>query len=154
MPRRIAIIGSRSIANEEFTDPKRAQAEKDWMFYHLDKLLGIDVDMTLMDDPRFGMAILSGGAVGVDRKAQEYAQENGVPFFLYKPYHLIDTKVPYSPRYFFTRNKQIVDNCDELIAFWDGESHGTEDAIKFARKKGKPVTVIEPKEQEIGEFYE
>lgn len=151
MSRRIAIVGSRSICNEEYTGEARALAERDWMFYHLDKLLGIeDCDFDSLHDQR--TAILSGGAVGVDRRAQEYANENGIPFFLYKPYHLIDTKVAYEPRYFFTRNKQIVDNSDEMIAFWDGESNGTNDAIRYARKRGKSVTVIEPDEREILEF--
>lgn len=155
MARRIAVVGSRSLCNEDYSDPTRALVERDWMFYHLDKCLGF-VDA---GGPRFydypvelGMAILSGGAVGVDRKAQEYADLNGIPFFLYKPYHLIDGDVDYKPRYFFTRNKQIVDNCDEMVAFWDGESNGTADAIRFARKKRKPVTVVEPDEREILEF--
>lgn len=159
MNRRIAVVGSRSIANEDYSDPTRALIERDWMFYHLDKYLEMDMGhdraegyLDIMSDPRMGLAILSGGAVGVDRRAQEYAELNNIPFFLYKPYHLVDTKVDYSPRYFFTRNKQIVDNADELIAFWDGESHGTEDAIRFARKKRKPVTVIEPDEREILQF--
>lgn len=158
MSRRIAIVGSRSICNEEYTGEARALAERDWMFYHLDKYFGMDDYPTVADNPpgRFifpdHVAILSGGAVGVDRRAQEYANENGIPFFLYKPYHLIDTKVAYEPRYFFTRNKQIVDNSDEMIAFWDGESNGTNDAIRYARKRSKSVTVIEPDEREILEF--
>lgn len=150
MSRRIAVIGSRSIANSDYSDLERARAETDWMFYRLDKYLDIDHGYR---EELFGTAILSGGAVGVDRLAQSYAEENDIPFFLYKPYHLVDTKVDYQPRYFFTRNKQIVDNCDEMIAFWDGKSHGTEDAIRYARKKRKPVTVIEPDENEIAEFF-
>jgi len=149
MSHRIAVIGSRSIANADYSDETRALVERDWVFYHLDKLTGKAIEDTVHLP---GIAMLSGGAVGVDRRAHEYANANNIPFFLYKPYHLVDTKVEYEPRYFFTRNKQIVDNCDELVAFWDGESHGTEDAIRFARKKRKPVHVIEPDEREICEF--
>lgn len=149
MARRVAVIGSRSLCNEDYSDPTRALIERDWMFYHLDKCLGAAEEYGYAFDR---MAILSGGAVGVDRRAQEYAEFNDIPFFLYKPYHLIDGDVDYKPRYFFTRNKQIVDNCDEMVAFWDGESNGTADAIRFAHKKRKPVTVVEPDEREILEF--
>lgn len=156
MSRRIAIVGSRSICNPDYTDPVRAQMEQDWMFYRLDKYFRLDqmteANWMAGEDPLNHAAILSGGAVGVDRRAQEYAGLNDIPFFLYKPFHLVDTKQEYEPRFFFIRNKQIVDNADEMVAFWDGESHGTEDAIRFARKKGKPVTVIEPDEREILDF--
>lgn len=151
MARRIAIVGSRSICNENYTSEERAKAEKDWMFYHVDKLVG-HADPETYDPSR--LAILSGGAVGVDRAAEEYAHLYRIPFFLYKPYHLVDGSVEYSPRYFFTRNKQIVDNCDELIVFWDGESNGTADIMRFAGKRGKPAVVIKPNEDEISEFTE
>ncbi len=86
MARRIAVIGSRSLCNEDYTYPC-----SDWMFYHLDQTIGFGFDSGALDT--FNVAILSGGAVGVDRCAQQYAEQEGIPFFLYKPYHLIDTKV-------------------------------------------------------------
>jgi len=153
--KRIAIVGSRSIANLDVDMSKLppegaewAVAERDWMFYHLDKLVGFDTVL----DYSGRIAILSGGSVGVDRRAAEYAADNDVPFFLYKPYHLVDNKVEYRPRYFFTRNAQIVDNCDMLIAFWDGTSNGTRDTIKLAGKKGKDVVIIKPDRDAISSF--
>lgn len=38
------------------------------------------------------------------------------------------------------RNEYIVDNCDELIALWDGSSGSTANCIAYANKVGKPVT--------------
>lgn len=150
MSRRVAVVGSRTIANLEDEDNDRTKAlmERDWMYYNLDMILGISAGEAYPE----GMAILSGGAVGVDRRAQEYAIESDIPFFLYKPYHLIDNRVDYNPRYFFTRNKQIVDNCDELIAVWDGESSGTGDTIRYARKRKKQIYTVYYDEAGILEF--
>lgn len=40
------------------------------------------------------------------------------------------------------RNAEIVAACDKLIAFWDGKSRGTQDAIKKARAAGKLLAVV------------
>lgn len=38
--------------------------------------------------------------------------------------------------------KTIVDNADMVIAFWDGTSKGTQNAINDAKKQAKPVVII------------
>lgn len=126
---RVAVTGSRSIT------------DRDWVFYHLDSLYGANAS-----NPPKTVVVISGGAKGVDTLAQEWAKGEGKDFILFKPYHLIDSQVEYQPRFFFARNKQIVDNCDELVAFWDGVSSGTRHAIEYAQKSGKKVTVIGPQE--------
>lgn len=40
------------------------------------------------------------------------------------------------------RNQKMVDYADRLIAFWDGESPGTADVIRRARKAGLKVKVF------------
>lgn len=40
------------------------------------------------------------------------------------------------------RNQEIVDRCDMLVAFWDGKSRGTKDAIERATKGGRRVYVV------------
>ena len=40
------------------------------------------------------------------------------------------------------RNRQIVDHCDQVIAFWDGKSRGTKSSIDYAKKLGKPVLIV------------
>jgi len=83
-----------------------------------------------------GHEIVSGGARGVDGIAIRAAKRYG-----------IDTKVfpadweTHGKRAGFLRNQQIVDYCDELVAFWDGESRGTADSIAKAKAAGKPVAV-------------
>ena len=39
------------------------------------------------------------------------------------------------------RNKQMVEEADALIAFWDGESTGTLSTINYAKEKGIAVRV-------------
>ena len=123
---RVAVVGSRSIVDQDLIN------------YHLDQIF-----LPCGGDHGEDIVIVSGGAKGVDTLAREWAKINNKDFILFKPYHLIDDSVEYHPRYFFVRNKQIIDNSDMVIVFWDGKSKGTIDAMKRARKQGKDITVIE-----------
>ena len=81
--------------------------------------------------------IVSGGAVGVDSLAAEYARENKIKLTLFLPqYERYGRGAP------IKRNQEIVDYADKIIAFWDGHSKGTLSVIKYAEKKGKPCEVI------------
>jgi hypothetical protein len=40
----------------------------------------------------------------------------------------------------------IKDNCDILIAVWDGTSGGTGNSVKYAVSKNKIIYYIDPKE--------
>jgi len=85
--------------------------------------------------------ILAGGAKGVDTYAHRYADVNNIPFVLFKPYFLLDNKATYTPRHYFIRNKQLVDNADYVVAIWDGVSKGTEWGINYAKRTGKRCEV-------------
>ena len=81
--------------------------------------------------------IVSGGAVGVDSCAAEYAKANGIKLTEFLPqYDKYGRGAP------IVRNKQIVDYADKVIAFWDGSSRGTASVIKYAQKTGKPCEII------------
>ena len=81
--------------------------------------------------------IVSGGAVGVDFCAAEYAKENGIKLTVFLPqYERYGRAAP------IVRNKEIVDYADKIIAFWNGTSKGTLSVIKYAEKKGKPCQII------------
>lgn len=42
------------------------------------------------------------------------------------------------------RNEYMVDNCDKLLAFWNGEqSGGTWNTIQYAKKVGKDIEIID-----------
>lgn len=111
---RVAIVGSRQFAS-------------------LDKVIeyvkGLPVEVI----------IVSGGAIGVDLIAQKAAEARGMKVDIFKPdwAHLGRAAGP-------IRNRTIVENCDALVAFWDGVSPGTHSSIKLAQNMRKPVTIIYP----------
>ena len=81
--------------------------------------------------------IVSGGAVGVDSCAAEYAEKNGLKLTVFLPkYDRYGRAAP------IKRNEEIVNYADKVIAFWDGVSKGTLSVIKYAEKTGKPCEVI------------
>lgn len=87
--------------------------------------------------PEIPDAIISGGAAGADTLAKEYAMENGIPDIEFLPdYKRYGRKAP------LMRNIQIVENCDFLLAFWNGYSRGTNFTINYAIKKGIPYRIV------------
>ena len=84
-----------------------------------------------------GDEIVSGGAIGVDSCAAEYAKKNGLKLTVFLPqYERCGRAAP------IVRNKKIVDYADKIIAFWDGKSKGTLSVIKYAEKTGKLCEII------------
>ena len=84
-----------------------------------------------------GDEIVSGGAVGVDMWAADYAEKNGLKLTLFLPeYDRYGRAAP------ILRNKKIVDYADKIVAFWNGSSKGTLSVIKYAEKCGKPCEII------------
>lgn len=81
--------------------------------------------------------IVSGGAKGADTLAKEYAVSNHIPIIEFLPeYDCYGRRAP------LMRNIQIVDNCDFLLAFWNGISRGTMFTIDYAVKRGIPYKVV------------
>jgi|AGTN01.2.fsa_nt_gi Protein of unknown function (DUF2493). len=80
--------------------------------------------------------IVSGGARGVDRLAERWADERRIPKLIIKPDYARYGKA--APLW---RNFLIVDLADSVVAVWDGQSLGTMATIRYARKTGKPVQV-------------
>lgn len=88
------------------------------------------------------ITFLTGSASGTDKHTREYAEGNGYDVVEFVPYHLVDTSVEFSSKFFFFRTKQLLDQADGLVAIWDSESNGTKYAIRYAQKKNIPVQVI------------
>ena len=81
--------------------------------------------------------IVSGGAKGVDECAAAYAVKKGIKLVEFLPeYEKYGRAAP------IVRNRAIVDYSDEVIAFWDGRSKGTQSVIKYCEKTGKRCRVI------------
>lgn len=92
------------------------------------------------------LEIVSGGAKGVDTLAEQVANEMGLKFIIFLPLFKKDKSVKYHPKWFFERNKEIVNYSDIIVAIWDFHSKGTEHTIKYATKKKKLLHIISDKD--------
>lgn len=82
--------------------------------------------------------IVSGGARGADTYAKEFAIKHNLKLIEFLPdYKKYGRKAP------LVRNKLIVENCDCMIAFWDGKSRGTKYTLDYATKLGKPTKIVQ-----------
>lgn len=82
--------------------------------------------------------IISGGAKGADSLAETYATKNNIPTTIFKA----DWK-KYGRAAGPIRNKDIVENSERIIAFWDYESKGTKNSIDLAIKLNKDVIIVD-----------
>lgn len=112
--RAVAIVGSRDVA------PEAAALVSDFV-------------ATLPADA----VVVTGGARGVDSWAAECAHARGIRVVVYPA----DWK-KHGQRAGLIRNTQIVNDCTELVAFWNGASRGTMDSVRKARERGIPVRVV------------
>lgn len=80
--------------------------------------------------------IVSGGAKGVDTCAREYALTHHLKLTEFLPdYEKYGRIAP------LKRNIAIIEYADEVLAFWDGTSHGTKFVIEQCKKRNIPITV-------------
>ena len=84
--------------------------------------------------------IISGGAVGIDRCAENYADKMNIPKVIVRPDYANYGKL--AP---LKRNKEMVDMADMVIAIWDGHSRGTKNTIDYAISINKPLKIYNPK---------
>ena len=81
--------------------------------------------------------IISGGAFGTDTLAKQFAIQTKIEFLEFPPdYRKFGNKAKH------IRDKLIVEECDELIAFWDGKCEGTKYTMNYAKQLGKPLKII------------
>jgi hypothetical protein len=80
--------------------------------------------------------IISGNAKGADKLGEQYAKERGLKLEVYPA----DWE-KYGKSAGFIRNEEMGDIANALIAFWDGESHGTKHMIEYAKNKGLKIRV-------------
>jgi hypothetical protein len=86
-----------------------------------------------------GTVVVSGGAKGVDSMAERVAERCGLDVHTIPADWLKHGRAA-GP----ICNSEIVAACDRVVAFWDGESRGTADTIRKAKRAGKPVAVYRP----------
>ena len=81
--------------------------------------------------------IVSGGARGIDRCAKKAAEVMGLKLTEFYPdYKRYKKGAP------LVRNREIVEYCDEVLAFWNGTSRGTKYTIDYCATIGKKYRVI------------
>jgi YspA, cpYpsA-related SLOG family len=82
--------------------------------------------------------IVSGAADGTDSLAAKFALEHNIKLIEFPPdfeQHGEDAK--------HARDRLIVENSNQLIAFWDGKCEGTRYTIDYAEKLNVQVMVVE-----------
>ncbi len=84
--------------------------------------------------------IVSGGAIGIDRCAREFANENKIKLTEFFPeYEKYGRAAP------IIRNDKIIEYSDIVITFWDRKSAGTKYVIEKCRKQNKKIIIYMPK---------
>lgn len=116
MSMKIAIVGSRSFKDYE--------------------LLKNEVEKFITENSLEEVTIVSGGAVGADTLAEQFAAEMGYKTVIFLPEYK-----KYGRGACHVRNTQIIENSDIVFAFWDKKSKGTLDSINKAKKLNKSVFI-------------
>lgn len=139
-----------------------------------DKLTKIEfVKHSLLDIyEEFGVfRVIQGMAPGVDLLSAWAAHKSQIPYVCAKPYpthrryvernypdwlpmydkalehadEVVDVCATYEGVWVFQRrNEWMVDHGDEVLAIWDGTKGGTANCVKYAQRKNKHITVIDP----------
>lgn len=113
--------------------------------------------------------VISGMALGVDQWAANIAYKLGIPFVAAIPFEgqelawpeasqktyrllrkLASEEVIVSPGGYLAdkmqvRNIWMVDNCDSLIAVWDGSKGGTGNCVEYAKSVDRKIYQIDPR---------
>ena len=82
-------------------------------------------------------AVCCGGARGADSLGRAWARDNGIEVLEFPAYWDL-----YGNAAGPIRNKEMAQNGDFLVAFWDGKSKGTKNMIKTMKACGKHGEVI------------
>ena len=83
------------------------------------------------------IVIISGGAKGADKAGEKYARDCGYDLEVYPA-----NWNKYGKSAGFRRNEQMAEAADAVIAFWNGESHGTKHMIDIANEKKLEIRVV------------
>lgn len=94
--------------------------------------------------PKETTEIISGGAMGIDKCAEEYARKNNIKLTVIRPnYKEFGRRAP------LIRNLEIIDKADLVIAFWDTKSNGTRFVIEKCRERQKNIKIFTSEKKNI-----
>jgi len=117
---RVGIIGSRGFQNPAL------------VYSTLNKLIGNSGEDVI---------VCSSGK-GSDETVHHWAKTNETDVVTFRPYNFVDRKVPHRPNYFYFCNKQIIDNSDTVVVFYDGKEKCALAAHEYAISKNIPIAAF------------
>jgi uncharacterized phage-like protein YoqJ len=156
---RIAITGHR---------PNKLGNDYDLKSDLIHRIKGEILDQLWMIDKDFDLTLISGMALGIDTLFANIAIEGNMKLIcaipcigqesrwpqkskdkyneiLSKAYEIVRvTTDEYTHSCMQKRNKWMVNNCDILIAVWDGTPGGTANCVNYAMDVGKHIIRIDP----------
>lgn len=100
------------------------------------ELLKNCLDNFFKDNPDYSFTVISGTASGADKIGERYATEKRLPLERFPAKWNV-----YGKSAGYIRNAEMLDYAmaDDaepfVMAFWDGESHGTKQMIRLAKSK-------------------
>ena len=131
MSYKLGIVGSRvwtsktgQVWNKKITNPKQ------YVFDKMDQYVAKHGKPSL---------VISGGAKGADTYGVQWAQARDIPIKEYKPNQKL-INITNFRNAAMTRNTDIVNSSDRVVAFWDGKSTGTKDTLTKAKTLKKKVS--------------
>lgn len=101
------------------------------------RLMAEKLDKLLSRKSHDEIVIISGGARGADSLGEHYAREHNLHLKVFPA----DWNT-FGKRAGYIRNEQMANYADALVAFWDGQSRGTQHMINIARQHGLNVRVV------------
>lgn len=121
----------------------------------------------LEEAPDGELFLISGGALGIDQFWMEVGLHMDLPVIAALPFKGYDSRWPrasreryqklldkcyevqyicepgYEARKLQTRNEWMVDNCDVLVAYWNGTPGGTNNCVEYAVHVGRQINVFD-----------
>ncbi len=116
--------------------------------------------------------VITGMALGVDQDMARLCVEHGIPFIAAIPcagqektwpehskkeyqvllglaHRIVEiSALEYHPSLMQRRNEWMVNNCNVLVAVWDGTPGGTANCYQYAMKAGREIHRIDPRDLE------
>ena len=116
------------------------------------------------------LEIITGCALGIDQMWMEVGLYLDLPVTAAVPFEGFDAKWPvvsqrklaqllekcdkiinvcepgYHPEKLQRRNEWMVDQCDTLVAYWNGSEGGTQNCVDYAGRQGKLIVTFNPED--------
>jgi hypothetical protein len=90
------------------------------------------------------LSLVAGDSPGVDEAVREYATATDSDLYVLKPYHMLDKSTQFSNKFYFIRNKQIMDNADHMLFIRDIlEEDEVVKAIHYCQRVKKSYVIME-----------